>query len=131
MFLKFHLLLYSRAWLNEMMALITSHELPTDVVGAEALLARHVEYKSEIDTRVENFNKFYETGENIIASGHFMADEIKDKIHRLKGAFLQLQTTWEKRNIIYEQNLDAQVSMVFNVLCIYFCFLKIKELFFN
>lgn len=93
------------------MALITSHELPTDVAGAEALLARHKEYKSEIDTRLENFNKFYETGENIIASGHFMADEIKDKIHRLKAAFLQLQTTWEKRNVIYEQNLDAQVSI--------------------
>lgn len=102
-----------RAWLNEMMALITSHELATDVTGAEILLSRHKEYKSEIDTRLENFNKFYETGENIIATGHFMADEIKDKINRLKAAFLQLQTTWEKRNIIYEQNLDAQVCISF------------------
>lgn len=97
------------------MALITSHELATDVTGAEALLSRHNEYKSEIDTRLENFNKFYETGESIITSGHFMADEIKDKIHRLKGAFSQLQTTWEKRNIIYVQNLDAQVSMKFSL----------------
>ncbi|GIY06493.1 hypothetical protein CDAR_514752 [Caerostris darwini] len=97
------------AWSSEMMALITSHELPKDVAGAESLLGRHKEYKSEIDTRLENFNKFYETGETIIASGHFMADEIKDKIHRLKAAFSQLQTTWEKREVIYEQNLDAQV----------------------
>lgn len=93
-----------------MMALVTSHELPKDVAGAESLLGRHKEYKSEIDTREENFNKFYETGETIIASGHFMADEIKDKILRLKGAFSLLQSTWEKRQIIYEQNLDAQVS---------------------
>ncbi|GFT80923.1 spectrin beta chain, non-erythrocytic 5 [Nephila pilipes] len=97
------------AWSSEMMALITSHELPKDVAGAESLLGRHKEYKSEIDTRLENFNKFYETGESIIASGHFMADEIKDKIHRLKGAFSLLQSTWEKRQFIYEQNLDAQI----------------------
>ncbi|XP_054722410.1 spectrin beta chain, non-erythrocytic 5-like [Uloborus diversus] len=97
------------AWLSEMMALITSHELPKDVTGAEALLIRHKEYKSEVDTRAENFNKFYETGEHIIDSGHFMADEIKDKILRLKGAYGQLQTTWEKRNVIYDQNLDAQI----------------------
>ncbi|XP_035225862.1 spectrin beta chain, non-erythrocytic 1-like isoform X1 [Stegodyphus dumicola] len=97
------------AWLSEMMALITSHELARDVSGAEALLARHKEYKSEVDTRLENFNKFYETGETIIASGHFMAEEIKDRIHRLKAAFAQLQTTWEKRQIIYEQNLDSQI----------------------
>lgn len=99
-----------RAWSSEMMALITSHELARDVAGAESLLGRHKEYKSEIDTRLDNFNKFYETGESIIASGHFMADEIKDKIHRLKAAYGQLQSTWEKREVIYEQNLDAQVS---------------------
>ena len=110
-YLNCQLIHYFRAWLNEMMALITSHELATDVAGAEALLSRHKEYKSEIDTRLENFNKFYETGENIIATGHFMADEIKDKINRLKAAFLQLQTTWERRNVIYEQNLDAQVCL--------------------
>ncbi|XP_071037774.1 spectrin beta chain [Parasteatoda tepidariorum] len=97
------------AWSSEMMALITSHELAKDVAGTESLVARHKEYKAEIDTRLDNFNKFFETGESIIDSGHFMADEIKDKIHRLKSSLSQLQSTWEKRQVIYDQSLDAQI----------------------
>lgn len=97
------------AWINEMMALITSDDLAKDVPGAETLLNRHKEHKAEIDTRLETFVRFQETGEAIINTGHFMADEIKDKVQRLNSALETLFQTWEKRQILYEQNLDAQI----------------------
>ena len=53
----------SRAWTSEMLARVTAPELAADVAGAEQLLARHAEIKTEIDARQEDFSNFYKTGE--------------------------------------------------------------------
>ena len=47
-----------------------------DVADAEVLLGRIDEYRSEMDAREEGFNKVMETGERMIDSGHFAADEV-------------------------------------------------------
>ncbi|XP_076313686.1 LOW QUALITY PROTEIN: spectrin beta chain, non-erythrocytic 5-like [Tachypleus tridentatus] len=96
------------SWINEMKALITSDELAKDVAGAEALLARHKENKSEINARIESCNRFREKGNTIIKSGHFMADDVRDHIQHLNEAFKQLLDIWEKRQDLYELNLDTQ-----------------------
>ncbi|XP_076359799.1 spectrin beta chain, non-erythrocytic 5 kst [Tachypleus tridentatus] len=96
------------SWINEMMALITADELAKDVPGAEALLARHKEHKVEIDARMEPCFRFQEKGEAIITAGHFMADDVRDHIEQLKTNLNQLLDTWEKRQVLYEQNLDTQ-----------------------
>ncbi|XP_013777045.2 LOW QUALITY PROTEIN: spectrin beta chain, non-erythrocytic 1-like [Limulus polyphemus] len=97
------------SWINEMKALITSDELAKDVAGAEALLARHKENKTEIDARIESCNRFREKGNAIIKSGHFMADDVRDHIQHLNESFKQLLDTWEKRQDLYELNLDTQI----------------------
>ena len=43
-------------WINGMMQLVSSDELANDVVGAEALLERHQEYRTEIDARAATFH---------------------------------------------------------------------------
>ncbi|XP_022241663.1 spectrin beta chain, non-erythrocytic 1-like [Limulus polyphemus] len=96
------------SWINEMMALITADELAKDVPGAEALLTRHKEHKVEIDARMEPCSRFQEKGEAIIIAGHFMADDVRDHIEQLKSNLNQLMDTWEKRQVLYEQNLDTQ-----------------------
>uniref|UniRef100_A0A2R5L953 Putative spectrin beta chain non-erythrocytic 5 isoform x6 n=1 Tax=Ornithodoros turicata TaxID=34597 RepID=A0A2R5L953_9ACAR len=99
------------AWLNETMARITSDDLARDVAGAEALLARHRETRGEIDGRAESFSRFVATGEAIIASGHFMSDEVRDRIQRLTELRDLLLLTWERRNVIYVQSHDLQLFL--------------------
>ncbi|XP_076761659.1 spectrin beta chain, non-erythrocytic 5 kst isoform X2 [Xylocopa sonorina] len=97
------------SWINEMVAKVTAPELARDVPGAEALILRHNEYKAEIETRNEAFDKFYRTGQGLIEEGHFLAKEIEDKISVLQHRQQFLKDTWEQRRHIYEQNLDTQL----------------------
>ncbi|KAL1471295.1 hypothetical protein MTO96_023750 [Rhipicephalus appendiculatus] len=99
------------AWLNDITARITSDELARDVTGAEALLARHREHKAEMDARAESFSRFVANGEKIIASGHFMADEVRDRIRRLSDSRKALEHTWNRRQEIYDQSLDLQLFL--------------------
>lgn len=91
------------------MAKITSAELAHDVHEAEMTLSRHNEYKTEIDSRQEGFAKFYRAGRKLIDDRHFQSEDIHEKIAILEQRKKQLEETWEKRRIIYEQNLDTQL----------------------
>ncbi|XP_063234159.1 spectrin alpha chain, non-erythrocytic 1 isoform X2 [Bacillus rossius redtenbacheri] len=97
------------SWINEMIAKVTAPELAQDVPGAEVLLVRHEEYRSETDSRGDAFAKFYQTGSALISQGHFLANDIQEKIAILKQRRQFLNDTWEKRKNIYEQNLDTQI----------------------
>ncbi|XP_076180788.1 spectrin beta chain, non-erythrocytic 5 kst isoform X2 [Ptiloglossa arizonensis] len=97
------------SWINEMVAKVTAPDLARDVPGAEALISRHSEYKAEIKTRNEAFDKFYENGQELIEQGHFLAKEIEDKISVLQYREEFLKDTWAERMDIYEQNLDTQL----------------------
>ena len=55
---------------------VSSDEPVHDVADAEVLLTRVEEYRLEMDAREENFNQVMETGEKMIESGHFAADEV-------------------------------------------------------
>lgn len=97
------------SWINEMVAKVTSHELATDVMGAESLISRHNEYRAEINNHEDAFAKFYKTGQDLVKQGHFLGKEIEEKILILRQRNHVLKSTWERRKIIYEQNLDTQV----------------------
>ncbi|XP_053986770.1 spectrin alpha chain isoform X1 [Hylaeus volcanicus] len=97
------------SWINEMVAKVTAPELARDVPGAEALISRHDEYKAEIETRNEAFDKFYKIGQELIEQGHFLSKEIEDKVSVLRYRQQFLKDTWEQRRHIYEQNLDTQL----------------------
>ncbi|KAH6925479.1 hypothetical protein HPB50_005728 [Hyalomma asiaticum] len=76
--------------------------------GCRALLARHREHRAEMDARAESFSRFVANGEKIIARGHFMADEVRDRIRRLSDSRKALEHTWNRRQEIYDQSLDLQ-----------------------
>lgn len=93
-----------------MTARITSDDLAKDVSGAEALISRHKENKAEIDARQKDFTKFTQTGHKLISEGHFLSDEIQEKVNHLNKNLDSLMNIWEKRRVLYEQNLDLQVG---------------------
>ncbi|XP_039289552.1 LOW QUALITY PROTEIN: spectrin alpha chain, non-erythrocytic 1-like [Nilaparvata lugens] len=97
------------AWVNEMIAKVTAPELAHDVPGAEMLLSRHTEHRAEINSRADAFTAFYKTGNTLISQGHFLANEIQEKIAVLEQREQLLNDTWQIRKTIYEQNLDTQL----------------------
>lgn len=92
-----------------MLARVTAPELPQEVLEAELLVEKHSELKVEMEAKDKEMRKFYQTGEEYIKENHFMAQDIVGKINILKHRFALLLETWEKRKVIYDQNLDAQL----------------------
>lgn len=99
------------AWMNDITARITSDELARDVAGAEALLARHREHRAEMEAKADMFTRFVAIGDQIVASGHFMSDEVRDRIKRLSESRAALEETWKRRRDIYDQSLDLQLFL--------------------
>lgn len=99
------------AWINEMIAKITAPELANNVAAAEALLDRVREHRTEIDTRKDAFDSFYQNGQRIISGKHFLSNEIQDKINVLRQRKALLERTLQKRHEIYELNLDTQLFL--------------------
>ncbi|KAH9509152.1 hypothetical protein Btru_049222 [Bulinus truncatus] len=96
------------AWISEMMAIITADELAHDLPGAEAMMTRYKEHKAEVDSRKDAFKKFHQTVESFISHGHFLSDEIKEKITQLDQSLEGLVRTMEHRRSLHEKNLEAQ-----------------------
>ncbi|XP_062560998.1 spectrin beta chain, non-erythrocytic 5 isoform X2 [Armigeres subalbatus] len=99
------------AWINEMLAQITAPELAKDVAGAEALIGKIKEHKTEVDSRSEAFDTFYKTGNKLIKDGHFLANEVQEKIAVLGQRKRLLDNTIVQRAEIYELNLDTQLFL--------------------
>jgi len=68
------------SWCNEMQARITADDLAKDVSGAEALVSRHKENRTEIDARVKDITRFTQKGKTLIAEKNFMASEVSDSL---------------------------------------------------
>ena len=60
-----------------------------DVSGAEALISRHKENKTEIDARVKDITRFTQKGRALIADNNFMASEVSDSIVVLNEFLLE------------------------------------------
>lgn len=99
------------AWINEMLAQITAPELAKDVAGAEALIVKIKEHKTEVDSRSEAFETFYKTGNKLIKDGHLLANEVQVKIGVLEQRKRLLDNTISQRAEIYELNLDTQLFL--------------------
>jgi uncharacterized protein YoxC len=91
-----------------MIAKVTAPELARDLASAELQLSTHEEYTSEVEVRIEAINRFIRTGNDLIANGHFLAEDIQDKVHTISQRLEVLQSSSKRRKEIYEQNLDAQ-----------------------
>ena len=60
-----------------MRSVILADELPHDVTGAEELIQRLLEHKTEIDARKTSINLFLKKGKKLVASNHYAKDEVK------------------------------------------------------
>ncbi|XP_022655531.1 spectrin beta chain, non-erythrocytic 1-like isoform X3 [Varroa destructor] len=99
------------AWTNEMLAIITADDLPSDVASSEALLIRHHANRKSIDAKKPAFERFEQDGQKLITSGHFMSEEVRERMIRLDNFRAILEETWDRRKHVYDQNLDVRKFM--------------------
>ncbi|CAL8090883.1 unnamed protein product [Orchesella dallaii] len=99
------------AFVNEMVAKVTSGELGRTVQAAETSLAKNKSYKQQISA-FKGVHEFVHRGEGLIKQGHFMGEEIHEKIRVLKSRWEYLNGIVEERDELFRRNLDLRVYLV-------------------
>eukprot|EP00118_Oscarella_pearsei_P025242 m.307813 g.307813 ORF g.307813 m.307813 type:complete len:2422 (+) comp42859_c0_seq1:216-7481(+) len=97
------------SWVNDMKAQLSADDLASDVSGAEALLERHQEHKGEIDAREDIFKSTTQFGQGLVQSGHYAADEVKEKLDQLSEEKAALLGLWDERRKQFDQCMDLQL----------------------
>uniref|UniRef100_A0A7M4E1H5 Spectrin alpha chain, non-erythrocytic 1 n=1 Tax=Crocodylus porosus TaxID=8502 RepID=A0A7M4E1H5_CROPO len=97
------------SWINGIRGLVSSDELAKDVTGAEALLERHQEHRTEIDARAGTFQAFEQFGQQLLARGHYASPEIKEKLDILDRERADLEKAWVQRRMMLDQCLELQL----------------------
>jgi len=97
------------SWIASMMGLVSSDELATDVTGAEALLERHQEHRTEIDARAGTFQAFELFGQQLLQSGHFASSQVQEKLDSMNEARQDLERAWIARRMKLDQCLELQL----------------------
>merc|ERR1719336_3049526 len=96
-------------WVSSMKSLICTDELATDVTGAEALLERHQEHRTEIDARSGTFQAFELFGQQLLQADHFAAGEVQEKLESMNNAREDLEKAWIARRMQLDQCLELQL----------------------
>uniref|UniRef100_A0A8C4X8M7 Spectrin alpha chain, non-erythrocytic 1 n=1 Tax=Erpetoichthys calabaricus TaxID=27687 RepID=A0A8C4X8M7_ERPCA len=97
------------SWINGIRGLVSSEEMAKDVTGAEALLERHQEHRTEIDARAGTFQAFEQFGQQLLARGHYASPEIKEKLELLDQERADLEKAWVQRRMMLDQCLELQL----------------------
>lgn len=96
-------------WTSAMNQLVSSDELANDVTGAEALLERHQEYRTEIDSRAATFHAFEQFGNQLLNNRHYASADIKKRLDEVNDARQKLEDAWVRRRRILDQCLEVQL----------------------
>lgn len=97
------------SWINSMMALVSSDELAKDVTGAEALLERHQEHRTEIDARAGTFQAFEVFGQQLLQNQHYASEDVRVRLDELAKAREELEQAWIARRMKLDQCLELQL----------------------
>ncbi|KAE9548243.1 hypothetical protein FO519_008545 [Halicephalobus sp. NKZ332] len=96
-------------WIHGMNQLISSEELANDANGAEALLERHQEYRTEINARSATFQAFDQFGRQLINSNHYAKNDVAKHLQDVENARKRLEEAWVARRQILDQCLELQL----------------------
>jgi len=97
------------SWINSMMALVSSDELAKDVTGAEALLERHQEHRTEMDARAGTFQAFELLGQQLLQHQHYASEDVQHKLEELARSREDLEQAWIARRMKLDQCLELQL----------------------
>ncbi len=94
------------SWAAEYLARMCNPELSKDLQEALTVHSRHEQLKEEFQGREAEFANFQKFGEKLLAEGHYMSDDIQEKMTVLCQRKTTLSDFWQLRNRLYEQHMD-------------------------
>lgn len=94
------------SWANEFLARMCSPELSKDLQQAISVHSRHALLLDEMKERDVEFNIFDDSGAELISNGHYMREDIREKIGILAQRRRTLGELWTLRDSLYVQHLD-------------------------
>lgn len=98
-----------------MSAVMSTDEVAKDVSSAEALVERHSEYKSELESRDDSLNKTLRSGRELLESlapesaDSLPADLVADKLTQLESERQRLGQLWRQKHQLLMQSLEFQL----------------------
>ena len=72
-------------------------------------MERHQDYRTEIDARASTFHAFEQFGTQLIRSGHYAADDVRQRMEEVNEARRRLEDAWVERRRILDQCLELQL----------------------
>ncbi|XP_042194068.1 spectrin beta chain, non-erythrocytic 5 [Callorhinchus milii] len=94
------------AWGNETEAVLGDEEQPRDMLGAELMWKHHEETKREIEQHGGRYEDLQATGRRLIESGHFMSEEVEDKLCELSELMDSLLRACERQRVALRRQLE-------------------------
>lgn len=108
-------------WYHEMSAVMSTEESAKDVSSAEALIERHSEHKSELESRDDSLSKAIKNGQELLVLSTQVTDEhstlienktvITERLSLLQTERERLGQVWSSKQQFYSQCLDFQLFM--------------------
>lgn len=93
-------------WANEFLARMCNPELSRDLHEATSIFSRHGLLYDEMKGRGADFDHFEAFGRQLIDNGHYMSDDIQEKVSSVNHRRKTLIELWTLRNSLYEQHID-------------------------
>ncbi|XP_072479324.1 spectrin beta chain, non-erythrocytic 5 [Notamacropus eugenii] len=94
---------------QEMQRLVTLEEPSGDVTRAEQQLLQHERLQQDIEEHQLLVQDAQREGEQLVDSGHFMAQEVKEWLQELGDQLQELQEKWARRHELYKENWELQM----------------------
>ncbi len=97
------------SWVSSMQTQASSDELAHDAGGAEELLKKHQELKTEVEAHASTIDAFKQAGAALIKKKHFAASEISEKMSSLDSQLAILFQQLALRKKLLDQCKELQV----------------------
>jgi spectrin alpha len=100
---------YAMSWITDMTKTIHGEVLASDVSGADSLLHRHTERRSEIEARQPSFQAVTAFGKELLAQSHPSSATVQGKSAELQAAVAGLDALWQARQVDFARSQEERV----------------------
>ena len=101
--------LHAMSWITDMTKTIHAEVLAQDVSGADSLLHRHTERRSEIEARQPSFQAVVVFGAELLAQNHPASATVQAKSAELQAAAAGLDALWQARQVDFARSQEERV----------------------
>ncbi|XP_004713763.1 spectrin beta chain, non-erythrocytic 2 [Echinops telfairi] len=84
-------------WMDGVHLRMDAQERPRDVSSADLVIKNHQGIKAEIEARADSFSTCSTMGQELLARGHYAAEEISEKLSQLQARRQETADKWQEK----------------------------------